>query len=154
MLGPLEAPEVLLLGLPGPDGCLRVAGRIGPVPAAARDELAAVVAPPRGRHPWPERIPSSGFGQLPPTPVAYTPAEPLLVVEVDADVCWEQDRWRHATTFRRLRLDLCVEDLGDRCIGSSSWASRCSCPRPVNEHVTLAYASTVHAAHGRTVDAG
>jgi hypothetical protein len=36
------------------------------------------------------------------------------VVEVDADVCWEQDRWLHATAFRRLRLDLRAEDLRTR----------------------------------------
>jgi hypothetical protein len=51
------------------------------------------------------------FGQLPPEPVDYTQAEPLLVVEVDADVCWEQGRWRHPTAFRRLRVDLRVADL-------------------------------------------
>ena len=33
--------------------------------------------------------PSSRFGQLPPEPVDYTPTEPLLVVEVDTDVCFE-----------------------------------------------------------------
>jgi ATP-dependent DNA ligase len=114
VLGQLEAPEVLLLGLPRRDGRLRVVGRTGALPAAAREELAALLAPPRGRHPWPKRIPSSRFGQLPPTPVAYTPAEPQLVVEVDADVCWEQDRWRHATAFRRLRLDLRADDLRAR----------------------------------------
>jgi ATP-dependent DNA ligase len=46
--------------------------------------------------------------------VKYTPSEPNLVVEVDADVCSEQDRWRHATRFRRLRLDLQASDLGAR----------------------------------------
>jgi hypothetical protein len=54
---------------------------------------------------------SSRLGQLPRTPVAYTPAEPQLVVEVDADVCWEQDRWRHATAFRRIRADLRPRDI-------------------------------------------
>lgn len=104
VLGPLDAPEVLLLGRLGPDGRLRVAGRTGPLPLAARAELGA------RRHPWPERIPSSRFGQLPPEPVPYTRADPRLVVEVDADVCWEQDRWRHATKFRRVRLDLRPDD--------------------------------------------
>jgi hypothetical protein len=107
VLGPLEAPQMLLLGRPGPDGRLRVAG---PVPAAARGtrrgaraaaEAASLARP----------DPSSRLGQLPRTPVAYTPAEPQLVVEVDADVCWEQDRWRHATAFRRIRADLRPSDI-------------------------------------------
>jgi hypothetical protein len=37
--------------------------------------------------------------------------EPLLVVEVDADICFEQQRWRHATTYRRVRGDLEPADL-------------------------------------------
>lgn len=36
-----------------------------------------------------------------------------MVVEVDADVCFEQDRWRHATIYRRIRPDLHIDDLGD-----------------------------------------
>jgi hypothetical protein len=59
--------------------------------------------PPQQAHPWPERIPSSRFGQLPGDLADYTPTEPLLVVEVDADVCFELDRWRHPTGFRRVR---------------------------------------------------
>ena len=41
----------------------------------------------------------------------YTPTEPLLVVEVDADVSFEHDRWRHATRYRRVRSDLRPMDL-------------------------------------------
>jgi len=43
--------------------------------------------------------------------VGYTPTEPLLVVEVDADVCFEQHRWRHPTGFRRVRAELDPMDL-------------------------------------------
>jgi hypothetical protein len=43
--------------------------------------------------------------------VDYTPTEPLLVVEVDADVCFEHERWRHPTRFRRVRGDLQPADL-------------------------------------------
>jgi hypothetical protein len=83
---------------------LRVAGRTGSIPPAARRELGDLLVLPRGTHPWPRRISSSRFG-LPPEPVEYTPADPALVVEVDADVGWEQGRWRHATTYLRPRLD-------------------------------------------------
>jgi ATP-dependent DNA ligase len=111
VFGPLDDPRALVLGRPGADGRLRVAGRTGPLPDAARRELAELLVPPRSRHPWPPRISSSHFGQLPPEPVDYTPAEPRIVVEVDADVCWEQGRWRHPTAYRRIRLDLHLEDL-------------------------------------------
>ena len=43
--------------------------------------------------------------------VDYTPTEPLLVVEVDADVSFEHDRWRHPTRYRRVRSDLRPMDL-------------------------------------------
>ena len=46
--------------------------------------------------------------------IDYTPTEPLLVVEVDADICFEQGRWRHATAFRRVRGDLQPTDVPSR----------------------------------------
>ncbi len=100
-----------MLGRVDEQGRLRVAGRTTPLALPARRELGAVLAPPRGAHPWPDRIPSSRFGQLPPEPVDYTPAEPSIVVEVDADICFEHGRWRHATQYRRVRPDLRGEDL-------------------------------------------
>ena len=66
---------------------------------------------PQRAHPWPERISSSRFGQLPGDLMDYTPTEPLLVVEVDADVSFEHDRWRHPTRYRRVRSDLRPMDL-------------------------------------------
>ena len=60
---------------------------------------------------WPEQIPSSRFGQLPGHAIDYTSTEPLLAVEVDADVCFEHERWRHTTAFRRVRDDLQPMDL-------------------------------------------
>ena len=82
----------------------------------ARRELGALLVPPRRAHPWPDRIPSSRFGQLPGDLVDYTPTEPLLVVEVDADVCFEHERWRHPTGFRRVRGDLQPADLSKRAV--------------------------------------
>jgi hypothetical protein len=43
--------------------------------------------------------------------IDYTPTEPLLVVEVDTDSGFEQQRWRHPTGFRRVRDDLRPGDL-------------------------------------------
>lgn len=92
VIGPMDAPEVLILGRVDADGWLRVAGRTGPLPVPVRAELGAVLQPPRRIHPWPVTIPSSRFGQLPPKPVEYTPADPAVVVELDADVAFECGR--------------------------------------------------------------
>jgi hypothetical protein len=75
-----------------------------------RAELGALLQPPRRIHPWPTTIPSTRFGQLPPSPVEYTPVDAAVVVDLDADIAFEYGRWRHPTTLRRLRLDLVAED--------------------------------------------
>ena len=53
----------------------------------------------------------SRFGQLPGGSVEYTPTEPLLVVEVDTDTCFDQQRRRHPTAFKRVRAELDLTDL-------------------------------------------
>jgi ATP-dependent DNA ligase len=111
VIGPIVAPEALILALPDQQGRLRVAGRTGLLTLPARRQLGALLVPPQRTHPWPERIPSSRLGQRPGDLVDYTPTEPLLVVEVDADTCFEHDRWRHPTGFRRIRPDLQPPDL-------------------------------------------
>ncbi|MDT7700256.1 MAG: hypothetical protein QOJ30_2581, partial [Pseudonocardiales bacterium] len=57
-------------------------------------------------HPWPATIPSSRFGQRPSEPIDYLQVAPRTVVELDVDTSFEQDRWRHATRYIRLRADL------------------------------------------------
>ena len=111
VIGPLDAPEVLLRGLPDDTGRLRVAGRTGPLTFPARRELGTLPMPPQRCHPWPERIPASRFGQLPVDLVDYTPTEPLLVVEVDTDTCFDQECWRPRTAFKRVRAELDPVDL-------------------------------------------
>jgi hypothetical protein len=107
---------VLILGRVDDSGRLRVAGRTSRLPVPLQAELAAVLEPPRRIHPWPVTISSSRFGQLPAKPVEYAPVNPAVVVELDADVAFEFGRWRHPIAFRRLRLDLVVEDI----VGSPS----------------------------------
>src|SRR5690242_21758699 len=46
VIGPLDAPEALLLGLPDDTGRLRVAGRPGPLTLPARRELGTLLVPP------------------------------------------------------------------------------------------------------------
>jgi hypothetical protein len=70
--------------------------------------------PPRAAHPWPQQLPSSRFGELPGELIDYTRTAPLLVVEVETDTCFEQQRWRHPTDYRRVRGDLQPGDLAER----------------------------------------
>jgi hypothetical protein len=88
-----------------------VAGRTSRIPGPLRTEVGAVLQPPTRIHSWPTTIPSSRFGQLPPKPVEYTPVDPSVVVELDADVAFERGRWRHPIALRRIRMDLTPEDL-------------------------------------------
>jgi ATP-dependent DNA ligase len=120
VLGSITRPEALILGRHDARGRLRVAGRTGPLPGAARAELGALLHPaPAGEHPWPAAIPSSRFGQRPGELVDYLRVAPTTVVEVDADTSFEQDRWRHATRFLRVRADLQPIDVGPRRPGSA-----------------------------------
>jgi hypothetical protein len=48
-----------------------------------------VLQPPRRIHPGPTTIPSTRFGQVPPQQIEYTPVDPAVVVELDADVAFE-----------------------------------------------------------------
>lgn len=109
--GPLAHPEALILGRLDERGRLRVAGRTRPLALAQRTEVAAVLRAPAGAHPWPPVIPAARFGQYGARPLVYTKVAPQVVVEVDADVCWEHGRWRHPVTYRRLRVDLTPADV-------------------------------------------
>jgi hypothetical protein len=50
VIGPLDAPEALLLGLPDERGRLHVAGRTGPLTLPARRELGALLVPAQRTH--------------------------------------------------------------------------------------------------------
>jgi ATP-dependent DNA ligase len=106
VIGSIEQPEALILGRQDASGRLRVAGctaRLSPEQQAAVRPLLATA---HQRHPWPPTIPSSRFGQLWSEPVAYTPVAPRVVVELEVDTAFEQERWRHAPRFLRVRADL------------------------------------------------
>jgi hypothetical protein len=111
VVGPLEAPEALLLGRIDKYGRLRVIGRTTPLTLPARREVGALLAAPRDAHPWPTTLPANRFGQWSGDDVTYTATEPNVVVEVDADVCFEHGRYRHPTRFRRVRAELRPDDL-------------------------------------------
>jgi ATP-dependent DNA ligase len=122
VLGPLQRPTALILGLADGSGRLRVIGCTSSLPAAARVELGAVLTAPVGRHPWPEMLPANRFGQRPGDRVSYTRAEPVLVVEFEHDAAWERGRFRHPTTFVRLRSELRPSDLSAPDRNGMAWS--------------------------------
>jgi hypothetical protein len=118
VLGSIEQPEALVVGLPDPAGRLRIAGRTGSLAPAVRRDLPKLLTAAGERHPWPEVIPSSRFGQRPSQPVTYTRVVPSLIVELCVDTAFEQHRWRHAARFIRLRRDLSAVDLDHAAMSS------------------------------------
>jgi ATP-dependent DNA ligase len=112
VLGSIDRPEALIVGRYDTSGRLRVAGRTTALPRPARTELGRVLTPGAvGTHPWPVTIPSSRFGQRPSEPIDYVQVAPRTVVELDVDTSFQQDRWRHAARYVRLRADLCPGDV-------------------------------------------
>jgi ATP-dependent DNA ligase len=109
VIGPIEAPSQLVTGRYR-DGELVVVGRTSPLNPRQSAELAAVLTPPTGDHPWPDRIGTGRFGggRL---SVALTRVEPTVVVEVSADAALQAGVFRHPLRFVRVRPDLRPEDL-------------------------------------------
>ena len=108
VIGRVDQPIRLILGLVDDAGVLRVAGATHPLSARESAELAAVLSG-ADEHPWPSELSSHQLGRFSREPVAITRVAPIVVVEVDADTAFEHGRWRHLTRYRRLRLDLVAE---------------------------------------------
>ena len=84
--GTLARPERLILALPGPNGELMVAGGTGPLRPGQQRELAGLLRPPAGAHPWPSELPAGRTGVFGgPRRLPVVLVEPDLVVEVVAD---------------------------------------------------------------------
>ena len=101
VVGPLEHPRRLVLGR-FVDGDLRIVGFTGDLRPAQQDEVAAVLVR-AAEHPWPTEL-SLVWGSRERTPIVRV--EPLVTVEVLADLAVDGGRWRHATRFLRTRPDL------------------------------------------------
>jgi ATP-dependent DNA ligase len=113
VLGPLDTPVALVLGLHDQAGRLRVAGRTGPLPRDVRHTIGTVLRPADDQHPWPAVLPPARFRDA--APVEYMRVDPTVVVELAVDAAADFVRgrpvWRHPATFRRVRHDLRVDDL-------------------------------------------
>ena len=109
VIGPPDAPRVLLLGRHDPDGGLHLVRRTTELTLAGRAAVAAVLRPHGGAgHPWPNPLPSTRWGR-PGPPTTYTPVTPEVVVELTVDTAVEHHRWRHPAHF--VRPDLRCADL-------------------------------------------
>jgi ATP-dependent DNA ligase len=109
--GPVEAPERLVLALPGRAKSLLVAGVTTPLRPAQSREVGALLRPADARHPWPPELPAGRMGAFAREPVTITLVDPTLVVEVEADTAFEFGKWRHPTRFVRARPDLPPGDI-------------------------------------------
>ncbi|MFG3702205.1 ATP-dependent DNA ligase [Micromonospora sp. NPDC047620] len=118
--GSLREADTLLLGRFDRMGRLRYTGRTHPLNAEGRQEFGTILSPPRSPrhrraavvHPWPEPLPASWSGQLDrPEPLPYVQVEPTVVAEIEADVAFEHQRWRHRVKAVRARPDMSVYDV-------------------------------------------
>ncbi|MFG3552608.1 ATP-dependent DNA ligase [Streptomyces sp. NPDC047725] len=103
--GPTTAPRTLLLGRYDAGGVLRYIGRTVSLARAATAELAGVLTPAAGEHPWAGRTFTAGWGSH--DVLDVTLVQPDVVVEADVDVARDAaGRWRHPVRLHRVRLDL------------------------------------------------
>ncbi|MFI5489193.1 ATP-dependent DNA ligase [Micromonospora echinaurantiaca] len=116
--GSISRPETALLGRFDRQGRLRYTGRSHPLSADQAVALAVLLVPPRlprpgaVAHPWPQPLPASWSGQLDrPETLPYVQVEPTVVAEIDADVAFEHQRWRHRVRYARARHDMSVHDV-------------------------------------------
>ncbi|MEV4545217.1 ATP-dependent DNA ligase [Micromonospora echinaurantiaca] len=117
--GSIRDPDTVLLGRFDRRGTLRYTGRTHPLNPTQRAELAATLSPVRAMprrgatvHPWPQPLPPSWSGQLDrPEPLPYVQVDPTTVVEIDADVAFEHQRWRHRVRYIRARPDMSIYDV-------------------------------------------
>lgn len=109
VLGPLQRPEVLVLGRYRSGNLIMVARsvRLDETQAAA---VASVLSPPTLPHPWPDHVSGGRFGE-PGERLPLTRVEPLIVVEISADVALHAGFIRHSVRFVRHRPDVHPADV-------------------------------------------
>ncbi|WP_425566922.1 hypothetical protein [Pseudonocardia yunnanensis] len=88
VLGPLTTPVALVLGRRDNAGRLRVAGRTGPLPRAARPAIGALLRTADEQHPWPSMLPPARFRDA--APVEYT--------RVNQQSSWNSPSTQHLTS--------------------------------------------------------
>jgi ATP-dependent DNA ligase len=111
--GSLHHPRQVIVGrCCSSGGGLRVVGCTAPLDASASADLAGLLVPADGGHPWPVRLPAGWVGGLSGQAlVEYVRVEPAVVAEVRVDVAAEHGRWRHPVRYLRRRGDLTPADV-------------------------------------------
>lgn len=106
VIGPVDQPVRLILGLRDDAGRLLVAGATRPLTATESADVAALLVRADEGHPWPLELGTRQLGRFSRAPVAITRVVPTVIVEVEADTAFEHGQWRHLTRYRRVRLGL------------------------------------------------
>ncbi|MFF8280714.1 hypothetical protein ACF05T_32405 [Streptomyces lateritius] len=106
----LARPQLLILGRHDPTGRLRPIGRTVPLRPDAARQLAEHLTPASSGHPWTGAKFSSARGTR--DVLDTTLVQPGVVAEISADTAVDHGGvWRQPVRFKRLRLDVTVEDV-------------------------------------------
>ncbi|MET9468024.1 ATP-dependent DNA ligase [Streptomyces sp. NPDC006544] len=108
--GTLTRPQLLVLGRHDPDGRLRAVGRTVPLRTEAAHLVAEHLTAADPGHPWEGVTFAATWGSRDVLDVRLV--RPDLVAEISADRSIDRGGvWRHPLRFKRLRLDVGVEDV-------------------------------------------
>ncbi|TDU73518.1 ATP-dependent DNA ligase [Streptomyces sp. KS 21] len=108
--GTLTRPQLLVLGRHDPDGRLRTVGRTVPLRTEAAHLVAEHLTAADPGHPWEGVTFAATWGSRDVLDVRLV--RPDLVAEISADRSTDRGGvWRHPLRFKRLRLDVGVEDV-------------------------------------------
>jgi hypothetical protein len=110
VLGSITRPEVVIAGLYNADGEPTVIGRTVPLKPEQSAQLAAVLKPATGGHPWPDEITSYRWGGRD-SKKPLVKVQPTVVAEVSADAATQAGQIRHGMRYLRIRAELRPEDL-------------------------------------------
>ncbi|MEU3407634.1 ATP-dependent DNA ligase [Streptomyces sp. NPDC006670] len=107
--GSLTRPQLLVLGRHDNLGRLRAVGRTVPLRPHLSQQVSEHLAPAYPGHPWTGVTFASAWGSR--DVLDVTLVRPELVAEVSADRAPDQGMFRHPLRFRRLRVDMGVQDV-------------------------------------------
>ncbi|MEV8536724.1 ATP-dependent DNA ligase [Streptomyces sp. NPDC051211] len=110
IIGAITRPQLLVLGRHDPNGRLRTVGRTVPVRTEAARLVAEHLTAADPGHPWEGVTFAATWGSRDVLEVRLV--RPDLVAEISADRSIDRGGvWRHPMRFKRLRLDVGVEDV-------------------------------------------